>query len=151
MRRNTITFVVLIITIVMMGACGNNVWDELPSPIVKFVSEYFPYGEVASYVETDKGSTVKIRNGAELTFDTDYNWTKVDGRGSTLPQQFIYDQLPRELYDYLEAIETDEGIYCVTRDGEIIIVELLDSKVEYDGATGTISYPVEALHDVLNL
>lgn len=151
MRRNTITFLVLLVTIVMMGACGNNAWDELPSPIVKFVSEYFPYGEVASYVETDKGSTVKIRNGAELTFDNDYNWTKVNGRGSTLPQQFVYDQLPRELYDYLEAIETDEGIYCVTRTGQIIIVELLDSKVEYDGTTGTISYPTAALQDVLNL
>ncbi|MDE6384401.1 MAG: PepSY-like domain-containing protein [Paramuribaculum sp.] len=151
MRRNTISFIVLMITIVMMGACGNNAWDELPSPIAKFVSEYFPYGEVASYVVTDKGSTVKIRNGAELTFDTDYNWTKVNGRGATLPQQFIYDQLPSELYDYLEAIETDEGIYCVTRDGQIIVVELLDSKVEYDGTTGTISYPSAPLHDVLNL
>lgn len=152
MKRNTLNFVALLITILMMGACGNNAWDDLPSPIVKLVSEYFPFGEVSSYVENDNGSVVKIRNGAELTFDKEYMWIKVDGRGSTLPSQFIYDQLPKELYDYLEAIENVDSIYCVSRTGDEIKVELLDSNVEYDGATGTITYPTtEALQDVLRL
>ena len=117
MKRNTLNFVALLITILMMGACGNNAWDDLPSPIVKLVSEYFPFGEVSSYVENDNGSVVKIRNGAELTFDKEYMW-----------------------------------IYCVSRTGDVIKVELLDSNVEYDGATGTITYPTtEALQDVLRL
>lgn len=151
MTRNSLNFVFLIAIIVMMGACGNNVWDDLPEPIVKMVCEYFPGGEVASYVDTDNGSVVKIRNGAELTFDSDYQWVKVDGCGQTVPQQFLFDQLPREFYEYFEALESDSDVYCVSREGRNYTVELLDATVQYDGNTGTVTYPDHTLQGVFSL
>lgn len=141
MKRNTLTSIVLIVIILMMGGCGNNVWDELPQKIVFFVSEYFPAGEVESYKTNDSGSVVKIKNGATLTFNSDYEWTDVNGNGEILPQQFLFDKLPSTLYNYLESIEAVDQVYRVRHYNSIYEVKLHDSELEYDEATGTISYP----------
>lgn len=141
MKRNTITFFVLMMIVTLMGACGNNAWDELPEPIVKFVSEYFPFGEVSSYKETTNSYVVKIRNGATLTFDKQYDWTDVNGNGTTLPSQFLYDKLPSVLYEYIQSMEETDDVYRATRSGDQIVLKLLDGEIDYDGATETISEP----------
>lgn len=141
MKRNALVSIALVIVIMMMGACGNNAWDELPSTITKFVSEYFPFGEVKSYSVDDSGSTVQIKNGATLKFDNDYQWTDVNGNGWLLPVQFLYDQLPQTLYEYLESIEQQGVVYRVRRTPTQITVELHDSEIQYDRTTETITYP----------
>lgn len=141
MKRNTLTSIALIVIILMMGGCGNNVWDELPQKIVFFISEYFPEGEIESYKTSDDGSVVKIKNGATLSFNSDYQWVDVNGNGATLPQQFLFDKLPTNLYDYLESIEAVGGVYRVRHYANIYKVNLLDSELEYDELTATISYP----------
>lgn len=142
MKRNTLSFLALMVVIVMMGACGNNAWDELPSPIVAFVSEYFPFGEVESYKVDDNGvATVQIKKGATLKFDKNYEWIDINGNGSTLPQQFLFDKLPPLLYDYIEARESLLDVYSVSRTTNIITIEFLDSRIEYDESTGTITSP----------
>ena len=88
MKRNTLTSLALLVIVALMGACGNNAWDELPSDVANFVNMYFN-GEVQSYTETDTGSVVKLRNSATLTFDSNGQWTGVDGNGVPLPQQFL--------------------------------------------------------------
>lgn len=141
MKRNALTSVALFIVIMMMGACGNNVWDELPSRIEAFVTEYFPFGEVESYKTTANGSVLKIKNGATLAFDSDYEWTEVNGNGSTLPQNFLFDELPPVLYGYIDSMERTEDVYSVSRYPDKIMVEFHNSEIEYDRATETITYP----------
>lgn len=141
MIRNALASFALFILILMTSACGDNVWDELPSPIVSFVSEYFPFGEVDSFEETDHGFYVKIKKGVSISFDRDYIWTDVDGRGSILPQNFLYDKLPSVLYDYIESIEHVNDVYRVQRMPNEIVVEFHDSKIVYDATTTTITYP----------
>lgn len=141
MKRNGLTFLALMVIVLLMGACNNNVWDELPSPIVKFVSEYFPFGEVSSYKVTESGSEVNIKNGATLKFNKDYEWVDVNGNGQELPQQFIYDKLPPVLFNYIQEMEADHSVYRVVRLANIIKVYLLDSDIEYDESTQTITYP----------
>ena len=79
MKRNTLNFFALMAIIIMMAACNNDAWDELPRPIASFISEYFPFGEVESYRTGDNGSVVQIKNGATLMFDTSYEWTDING------------------------------------------------------------------------
>lgn len=141
MKRNIFSTIALALVIVMMGGCGNNVWDELPSGITAFVTKFFPFGEVESFQTGNNGSTVKIKNGATLKFDPDQQWTEVNGNGSTLPGDFLFDQLPPVLYRYIEEMERVDGVYCVVRTPSNIMVKFLDSEIDYDRATETITYP----------
>ena len=85
MKRNTLSSVALALVILLMGACNSDAWDELPSAISSFVSEYFPFGELQSYSENGGVEVVQIKKGATLTFDKNYEWTDVNGNGVVLP------------------------------------------------------------------
>ncbi len=141
MIRRFLRLVTTSLLIVVMGACGNNAWEELPSSIVAFVTQYFPYGEIQSYTESSEGSVVKVKNGATLAFDKNYAWTDVNGNGVPLPGDFLFDQLPGDLYDYIESIEGVGDVYRVSRRSRIVTVEMLDNTLTYDEITGTITYP----------
>lgn len=142
MRRNTLSSIALAVIIIMMGACNNDTWDELPESISRFVSEYFPFGELESYSDNGKGvEIVRIKKGATLTFNSDYEWTDVNGNGVVLPVQFLFDQLPSALYSYLEAREMQHSVYRVVRSPDYITVDLLDTTVTYNQNTGEITYP----------
>lgn len=125
-----------------MGACNSDVWDELPTSIASFVSQYFPFGELQSYSESDGVEVVRIKNGATLVFDNNYEWTEVNGNGVVLPQQFLYDKLPDKLYVYLESIEAQNSVYKVVRTASAITVTLLDSELMYNQENGAITYPM---------
>ncbi len=143
MKRNTLPSIALTVVIILMGACNSDTWDELPTPIANFISEYFPFGELESYTESNGVEVVKIKKGATLTFDSNYDWTDVNGNGSLLPQQFLYDDLPDVLYRYLEGLMLQNSVYQVTRTADYITVELLDSQILYNQHTGSITYPEE--------
>lgn len=141
MKRNSLTSIALCVVILLMGACNSDTWDDLPSAISRFVSEYFPFGELSSYTENNGVEVVQIKKGATLTFDSDYEWTDVNGNGSVLPQQFLYDQLPSTLYRYIESIEGQYSVYRVVRTPRQITVTLFDSELIYNQNTGEVSYP----------
>lgn len=141
MKRNAFSSVALLIVLAFMGACNSDAWDELPSPIANFISQYFPFGELESYSESDGYEIAKIKKGATLTFDSDYEWTDVNGNGAVLPQQFLYDKLPENLYRYLESVELQYSVYRVVRTPELITVDLLDTVITYNQKTGVITYP----------
>ncbi len=143
MTRNTYTFIALLVLIATIGACSSTPFDDLPTPIASFISEYFPFGSIESYkVDEENGnSTVQISKGARLSFDSDYRWVDVDGCGQTLPQQFLYDQLSPTLYDYIESIEHQTDVYRVRRTAATVVVDFSDSDLEYDIVTQTITYP----------
>ena len=117
MKRNTLTSLALLVIVALMGACGNNAWDELPSDVANFVNMYFN-GEVQSYTETDTGSVVKLRNSATLTFDS-----------------------------YIESVEQTLDVMKVQRTTEGYRVWFADSAINYDNVTETISYFVGSAPD----
>lgn len=139
MKKDTITFAALLIIVVLMGACGNNEWDEMPTPIQKFVNQYYPLSEVRSYATSTSGSSVDLKDSALLRFDSSYEWTLVDGRGQQLPNVLLYDQLPPALYNYLLTMEANEGVYSIERDGGKVSAQLLSMKVDYDEVSGDIT------------
>ena len=141
MKRNTLSSVALALVILLMGACNSDAWDELPSAISSFVSEYFPFGELQSYSENGGVEVVQIKKGATLTFDKNYEWTDVNGNGVVLPQQLLYDKLPGKLYEYIESLEAQNSVYRVVRTSTLITVTLLDSQLTYNQDTGDITYP----------
>lgn len=142
MKRNGISAIILSVLIIMMGACNDSVWSELPAPISQFITKYFPQSDVASYNVDGAGNcTATIKNGATLTFNGDYAWIDVNGNGSPLPSMFIYDELPPILYNYVDEMEQTDAVYRVTRTDQTERVDFLNTYVIYEIATGKITYP----------
>lgn len=142
MKRNSILGIITLGLIILMGACNDNAWDELPKPMMEFITKYFPQGEVATYVTDAAGNHIAtIRNGSTITFNDDYVWVDVNGNGSVLPEMFIYDELPTPLYRYLQEMEQTDAVYRVQRTADTIRVELLNTYITYDETNGSISYP----------
>lgn len=128
--------------LVFLGACSNDASEELPSTISNFVTQYFPGYSVKAYNELSGGnSVVQLSNGPTIKFDDDQRWIEVDGEGSTLPQVLMYDQLPPQLYEYLQATEQQSDVYEVKRDRYYYKLTMLDTVLTYDIATGKVTYP----------
>lgn len=109
-------------------------------PIANFFTTYFPGQEVNAYSEGQNSSIASVKNGVTVTFDSGNAWVVVNGNGNTLPEVFVYDQLPDALYRYLQEMEATGGVYKVSRGDGKYIVELLDTYIEYNISTGNISY-----------
>ncbi len=126
----------------MVGACSDDdAWDELPSAISNFISEYFPGVGVSSYDEVGESYRVQVRNSATLVFDKDYHWTEIDGNGVPLPEVLMYDQLPPALYNYLQGLEQQAEVYGVKRGKDSYMLTMHDTVITFDAGTGKISYP----------
>lgn len=147
MKRNALTSFALFVVLILMGACGNTAWDELPGDVVDFVGRYFN-GEVQSYTENKDGSVVKLRNSATISFDSSNGWVDVNGNGVPLPQQFLFDCLPSPLYNYIESVEQTLDVMRVCRVTGGYEVWFADSAIKYDDMTETISYFSENGSDV---
>ncbi len=129
---------IALLTLLAAGACGDDAWSELPGSVFEFVERYYPSTDVESYHQ-DKNTgvqTVKIKNGATLTFDSENNWINISGNGVTLPEMLLYDQLPGPLYTYLEEIEEVGGVFAAGRTNEEYTLNLLDSEVTYNFQRG---------------
>lgn len=142
MCRKKIYFLApLLLFILSVGACSNSVWDEIPSPIADFISEYFPGSGVSTFNENENNYYVKIKNGPTLIFDKEYSWTEVDGNGVPLPDVFGYDQFPPTLYNYLQGREQQGDVYSVKRDKDYYKLTMHDTVLTYDIKTGKVIYP----------
>lgn len=124
---------------VTAGCNSNSTWDELPSEISQFISRYFPEQGVSDFGESDGIYHVKIRGGAALSFNREYQWTTINGYGSTLPQMLLFDQLPPALYEYIQSLGALEQVYSLHRDPSSISVSLLSSTLTYDRRTARIT------------
>lgn len=131
----------LLIAMTFMSGCSdqyNDAWDALPETIAEFVSRYYPEAAVKKYVEDDGQYYVSIKNGAEIIFNSDYQWTSLNGRGGTLPQIFLFDELPPTLYSYLQETEEVDDVYTVSRDAAGYKVKTNSEIISYSN-TGIIS------------
>lgn len=145
-RIRPVALPLLLLALLFAGACGDDAWNDLPFSVFDFVNRYYPSTEVESYNrdKTTGAQTVKIRNGATLVFDSNNQWTEINGNGATLPAMMLYDQLPGPLYNYLEEMEAVEGVYAIWRTSSGYTVRLLDSDVVYDyekGITQNVTAP----------
>lgn len=123
----------------LCGCSGNDAYDEMPRKVQFFISQYWPNSEMASYNTTATGSVARIFHGATITFDTDGEWTSVDGNGVTLPPTFLFDQLPQPLYEHLEATENTSSVYAATRNAPVYTVRLATRTLTYDSATESLT------------
>ena len=112
-------------------------FDELPGAIQKFVALYYPEIAVSSYSFNNGIYSIVLRNSATMTFNSSYQWITVNGRGSTLPEIFIYDRLPETLYEYLQTTSNINEVYSATHNSATYTLDLLDYTVVYDIKTAT--------------
>lgn len=136
--KRIVLFIMLLVGLGMQS-CHDSLLEEIPSPAAKFVSKYFPEIDVAAYGEVNDGYRVEMRNSATITFNDSYSWISVNGNGGVLPQMLLFDELPSELYQHLEAIEELGNVYAISRDTKSYKVQLLDSELTYEMATGKIT------------
>lgn len=131
--------------LIVMGACSNDAYDELPGSLSSFIAQYFPGLKVKSYNElNDDTQVVQLSGGPTLKFDAENKWTDIDGNGAALPQVLMYDQLPPQLYDYLQSTEQQNDVTAVKRDRYYYKLTMADTVITYDIATGDITYPKPA-------
>lgn len=141
-RRNTPVLLSVLMGLILAGACSNSLWDELPSPIARFIAEYFPGSGVKSYdIGNDSTYHVRIDNSVSLVFNQALDWTVVDGNGGTLPEVFVQDQLPPALFRYIQEGEDAGNVFRVSRDTTYYKVTLHDTVLTYEIETGRITYP----------
>lgn len=128
-----------VLSAAILSACGEDVWDQLPAGVSQFLAQYFPGVGISSYSSSSAAYSVELRNDASLRFGSDLKWTEIDGNGSPLPQDLIYDQMPEAVYTYLEQGELTSGVFAVRRDAECYLITLHDSLIRYDIATRKIT------------
>lgn len=131
----------MLIGIIFLGACSNDLWDEVPTPITSFIEQYFPGSGVKEYTPTDNSYKVKINNGATLVFNSEYLWTMIDGNGVRLPEVLIYNQLPPALFNYLQGIEQQSAVYSMSRDASYYKLTMEDTVISYEISSGKVTYP----------
>ena len=94
---------------------------------------------ISKYDETNDKYYVTIKNGASLIFDSNYEWTSINGNGTTLPEIFVTDKLPEKLVRYLTELELTKEVYAAENEPRIIILSMLNYKIKYIKETGEIS------------
>lgn len=120
-------------------ACSNEAYNDMPSQIQSFIAQYYPNSELATFTSTDSTYTAVIKNGPTFVFASNYGWLSLNGNGSTLPQVFLFNELPTKLYDYLEETENTNNAFIATRNSSVYTVTLLDTRVTYTVASKEIT------------
>jgi len=134
--------IILLITAlsIISGACGHSdLWAGLPQKAQSFINQYFPNSGLQSVSASDKGWAVRISDGPGMSFDTEADWTSVNGYGMPLPSVMLYDLLPEKLYAYLQETENLGSVFGLKRDRTAYTVSLLNTSLKYDIATGELS------------
>ena len=134
------TIIPSILAILVLGSCNNDtVWDDIPYPITKFISQYFPGQDASSFTSNDEIYHVKLKNGPGMTFNSKFNWTDINGYGERLPQVLLFDQLPPALYEYLQTGELQSDAISIERTTKQYIVVLIETTVYFDIQTSKIT------------
>lgn len=120
-------------------SCGDDDYNDLPREIQSFISQYFAGQGVANFSESGGTYTVNLDNSATLVFTPSLIWQSVDGNGNTVPGQFLFDQLPSPLYDYIETTDNLGEVYAVSRDAGVYMVTFHNYVVSYSTRTGDIT------------
>lgn len=134
-----LTLLIVLLAGLSVTSCGSDEADKLPDEIQSFISVYFPGQEVENYTESGGVYTVNLRNSATLTFNATPVWIGVDGNGNVLPTQFLFDELPSGLYDYIETTDNLNEVFYVKRASGIYTVSFHNYVIAYNSANGDIT------------
>lgn len=133
----------LLLALFMLPACNDSeLWDELPSEITEFITQYYPNCDLQSVSNSPNGYHVRIKDGPGMTFDKDKQWTAVDGYGMPLIQVMLFDQLPPVVYEYLQGSDQLNSVFSMSRDKVRYTIALLNSDLYYDIETGALTGPI---------
>ncbi len=124
-----------------LGACSSNdeVYNNMPQDITIFIAKYYPNTKVDSFTETDARYRLVLNDGPTIVFDKTCEWESVNGNGSVIVQNFLFDELPPELYEYLQNIESLNQVFSVSRDSKDYTVALLNQTLTYNISSGEIT------------
>lgn len=143
MKHKYLTFIVTLTALLFCcSSCSydnDKYFSRLPRKIADFITDYYPNPTVDTYTDSTDGYYVGLKSGPGFYFNTNCDWTAVDGFGLTLPAMFVFDQFPEPLYDYLEATENTENVFAAKRTSLSYTVRLLDSTITYDIASTAIT------------
>lgn len=129
--------IIAILGLFILMACSSTVWDDVPTPIKEFISSYWPGASVSTYDERNGNYYVTIKNGASLVFDSNYQWTSINGNGVPVPSILIFNEMPR-VYQYLEARELTSDLMSAENNPRTIILTFTDFILEYNKETSEI-------------
>ena len=131
--KRLLNILVLFLAVTLTGCHDNDIYNEMPQEIELFTDRYFPDVAVSDFTHSGDTYHLTLRNGPGITFGPapDYSWIAVNGYGSTLPAVFMFDQLPPELYVYLQENQVTDGVYAVERDTVTYRLTLLDNTITY--------------------
>lgn len=148
MKINIFGLILSLAIITFTNSCtttspGANSWGDNGSweNITKFRSDYFPNQSYSMTDQNEDNCIIRVKGGPSVTFAPSGRWASVVGYGSTLPQMFLFDQLPPELYEYIQKIDALGDVYSVIINRGLYTVDLIDTSVVYDMSTGAISQP----------
>lgn len=130
---------ILLLGQLLFSGCGNEDYEHFPREIQTFLNTYFPGQGVAGFQESAGTYTVNLDNSASLVFNPALVWTAVYGNGNTIPTQFLYDQLPGPLYDYIETTDNLNEVFSIVRDAGIYTVTFHGYIIAYNVATEEIT------------
>lgn len=124
---------------VLFASCSNNnLYDDMPQEIQKFISQYYPNSALESFTSSETSYTVIIKNGPTMTFNDQYRWIQVNGNGMPLPQVLLFNDFPPSLYEYLQESENTNDVFNVTRNKIAYTVQLTSETLTYTIADGEI-------------
>lgn len=133
------TLLLFIGTILLWACSSNEEYDNVPEPILTFITQYWPNPVIEVYSHpNDNRYEVGIKNGPTLDFNGNYEWIQIDGDGMELPQILLYDELPSPLYEYLESGEYLNEVMEMERSSTRYYLDLLNSYITYDISTSQI-------------
>lgn len=138
LRIAAMTLLIIGLTSIQSACDHSELWDEVPGEIANFINDYFPNSELQSVSHTGNTYHIRIDDGPGLTFDKDFNWTDINGYGIPIPQVLLFDQLPPQLYDYLQETEQLNSVFSISRDGDNYTLALLNSSLYFNAATGEL-------------
>ncbi|MCM1022192.1 MAG: hypothetical protein NC343_07980 [Muribaculum sp.] len=123
--------------VVLLMACSDSLWDDLPSPISKFITTYYPNTAISQYSDENNQYRVVVKNGPTMTFDSQFHWTMVDGNGVALPSIFAYNEMPG-VYEFLQARDETNNVFKAVNNARTYVVTLSDRIIEYIKESGEI-------------
>lgn len=136
MRFRVTTLCAFIMGMVFLSSCDKDdekdiKFSELPQTAQNFILQYFPSGE-ATYIKREKDDgqekyDVLLKNGTELEFDVNGNWTEVDCKYSRLPEGILPDRIATHIAENYPQnapykVEKKYGGYEVTVAGSLELI-----------------------------
>ncbi len=134
-------FIFISLIALTISACSSNddLYNEMPKAIETFVAQYYPNSQLESFTQSTGKYRLVLKNGPTMVFNNDYQWQTLNGNGSTLPGNFLFNEMPPEVYSYLQETESLNDVFSAERDNADYTIVLLNYTIHYNTSTGQLT------------